>query len=39
MLIAITTKFDLEIKQYDVINTFVHAAINREIYIRILKEY
>jgi hypothetical protein len=39
MLIAIAAKFDLEIKQYDVTNAFVHAAINREIYIRILKGY
>ena len=39
MLIAIAAKYDLELKQYDVTNAFVHATINREIYIRMLKGY
>jgi hypothetical protein len=39
MLIAITAKFDLKLKQYDVTNAFVHAAINREVYIRMLRGY
>jgi hypothetical protein len=39
MLIAIAAKFDLELKQYDVTNAFVHAAINREIYIRMPRGY
>jgi len=39
MLIAIVAKFNLELKQYNIINTFIYTTINREIYIRILKEY
>ena len=34
MLMAIAAKFDLELKQYDVTNAFVHAEIDREIYMR-----
>ena len=34
MLMAIAANFDLELKQYDVTNAFVHAAIDREIYMR-----
>ena len=39
MLIAIVAKFNLELKQYNVINTFVYTTIDREIYIRILNRY
>jgi hypothetical protein len=39
MLMAIAAKFDLEMKQYDVTNAFVHAAIDREIYMRMPKGY
>ena len=31
MLMAIAAKFNLELKQYDVSNAFVHATVNREI--------
>ena len=39
MLMAIAAKFDLELKQYDVTNAFVHAAIDREIYMRMPRGY
>ncbi|KAF7565217.1 hypothetical protein PtrM4_046510 [Pyrenophora tritici-repentis] len=39
MLMAIAAKYDLELKQYDVTNAFVHAAIDREIYMRMPKGY
>jgi hypothetical protein len=39
MLMAIAAKFDLELKQYDVTNAFVHAAIDREVYMRMPRGY
>ena len=39
MLAAIAAKHDLELKQYDVTNAFVHAAIDREIYMRMPNRY
>jgi len=39
MLIAIAAKFNLELKQYNIINAFVYTAIDREIYIRMLNRY
>ena len=39
MLMAIAAHFDLELRQYDVTNAFVHAAIDREIYIRMPHSY
>ncbi|KAF9733719.1 polyprotein [Paraphaeosphaeria minitans] len=39
MLMAIAAKFDLELKQYDVTNAFVHAEIDREIYMRMPRGY
>jgi Reverse transcriptase (RNA-dependent DNA polymerase) len=32
--IAIAARFDLELKQYDAVNAFVHASLDEEIYIR-----
>jgi hypothetical protein len=34
MLMAIASAHNLELKQYNVTNAFVHAAIDREVYIR-----
>jgi hypothetical protein len=34
MLMAIAAKYDLELKQFDVTNAFVHALIDREVYMR-----
>jgi len=34
ILIAIAAKFDLKLKQYNVLNAFVYAIIDREIHIR-----
>ena len=34
MLMAIAATHDLELKQYDVTNAFVHATIDREVYMR-----
>ncbi|KAI1507250.1 polyprotein [Pyrenophora tritici-repentis] len=34
MLTAIAAKYDLELKQYDVTNAFVHATIDREVFMR-----
>jgi hypothetical protein len=39
MLMAIAAHFDLELRQYDVTNAFVHAAMDREIYIRMPHGY
>ena len=39
MLIAIAARFDLELKQYDVTNAFVHATIDRDIYMRMPRGY
>jgi hypothetical protein len=39
MLMAIAAEHDLELKQYDVTNAFVHATIDREIYIRMPHGY
>jgi len=39
MLMAIAAKFNLELKQYDVTNAFVHAAIDREVYMRMPRGY
>ena len=34
LLMAIAARFDLELKQYDVTNAFVHATMDREVYMR-----
>jgi len=34
LLMAIAAKHDLELKQYDVTNAFVHASLDREVYMR-----
>jgi hypothetical protein len=39
MFMVIAAKFDLELKQYDVTNAFVHATLDRDIYIRMLRGY
>jgi hypothetical protein len=39
MLMAIAAKFDLELKQYDVSNAFVHATIDREIHMKMPRGY
>jgi hypothetical protein len=39
MLMAIAAKCDLELKQYDVTNAFVHASMDRETYMRMPKGY
>jgi len=39
MLMAIAAKHNLELKQYDVTNAFVHATMDREIYMRMPKGY
>lgn len=39
MLMAIAAKYDLELKQWDITNAFVHAAIDREIYMRMPRGY
>lgn len=38
-LIAIATRFDLELIQYDVVNAFVHAPIDRDIFMRMPHGY
>ena len=39
MLMAIAARHDLELKQYDVTNAFVHATIDRDIYMRMPRGY
>ena len=39
MLATIAAKHDLELKQYDVTNAFVHATIDREVYMRMPSGY
>ena len=39
ILAAIAAKYDLELKQWDVANAFVHATIDREIYMRMPNGY
>jgi hypothetical protein len=39
MLIAIAAKYYLKLKQYDVTNDFVYAAIDRDVYMRMPKGY
>ena len=39
MLIAIAAKYDLELKQHNVSNAFIHATMDREIYMRMPKGY
>lgn len=39
MLMAIAAKYDLELKQYDVTNAFVHATIDREVYMKMPRGY
>jgi Reverse transcriptase (RNA-dependent DNA polymerase) len=36
---AIAARFDLELKQYDAVNAFVHASLDEEIYIRKPPDY
>jgi hypothetical protein len=38
-LIAIANKFDLELIQYDVVNAFVHAPIDQDIFMRMPRGY
>ncbi|KAJ3558539.1 hypothetical protein NPX13_g9684 [Xylaria arbuscula] len=38
-LMAIAAKFDLELKQYDAVNAFVNAKLDKEIYIRMPPGY
>jgi hypothetical protein len=39
MFMAIAAKFDLELKQYNVTNAFVHATLDCDIYIRMPQGY
>lgn len=39
LLMAIAAKHNLELKQYDVTNAFVHASLDREVYMRMPKGY
>ena len=39
VLLVIIIKFDLKLHQYDVINAFIYAKLNKVIYIRIPPEY
>jgi hypothetical protein len=39
MLMAIAAKYNLELKQYDVTNAFVHATMDRDVYMRMPKGY
>ena len=39
MLAAIAARFDLELKQYDVTNAFVHADIDRPVYMKMPRGY
>ena len=34
MLLSMAARFDLELIQYDVTNAFVHAKLDREVYMR-----
>jgi len=38
-LMAITTKFDLEMTQIDVVNAFVHCNLDEVVYMRLLPEF
>ena len=37
--IAIAACFDLELKQYDVVNAFIHAPLNKKVYMRMPPGY
>ena len=39
LFMAIAAKYDLEVKQFDVTNAFVHARLNQEVYMRIPYSY
>ena len=39
LLMAIAAKYDLELKQHDVTNAFVHASLDREVYMRMPQGY
>lgn len=39
MLMAMSAKYDLELEQYDVTNAFVHATIDRDIYMTMPRGY
>jgi len=39
MMMAIAAQYDMELKQYDVTNAFVHATIDRDVYMRMPKGY
>jgi hypothetical protein len=39
MMMAVAARYDLELKQYDVTNAFVHAALDREVYMRMPRGY
>ena len=38
-LLVIIVKFDLKLYQYDVINTFIYAKLNKVVYIKIPPGY
>jgi hypothetical protein len=39
LLMALAAKYNLNLKQYDITNAFVHAAIDRDIYMRMPRGY
>ena len=39
MMMAIAAHYDMELKQYDVTNAFVHATMDREVYMRMPRGY
>jgi hypothetical protein len=39
MLAAIAARYNLELKQYNITNTFVYATIDQEVYIRMPSRY
>ena len=39
MMMAIAAHYDIELKQYDVTNAFVHATMDREVYMRMPRGY
>ena len=39
IFMVLTARFDLELIQYNAINTFVHAKLDETVYMRILDEY
>lgn len=39
LLMAIAAKYNLELKQFDITNAFVHAPLDREVYMRMPQRY